>query len=186
VKVGLFTIGDVDLRHLHRLTAHLEERFFYRFEITANLSAPTSAFNAVKKQYFAPAIFNRIKTAFSPDFKYAIGVTHVDLYGISLNYIFGDANCDEKIALVSTHRLRPEFYGHTPESFLFFDRLLKESMHQMAHAIGSKHCYNQSCVMHYSHNIYDIDKKTSLFCSDCEKKLKKTAAFDRAGDSKSA
>jgi len=182
VKVGIFTVGDVDLRLLYRLACGLEERFLYKFLIESSLSAPTSAFNAVKKQYFAPALLNRIKVAFPPEIKYALGITRVDLYGVSLNYIFGDANADERIALVSYHRLRPEFYGHTTENTLLFDRILKESMHQLAHVLGSKHCYNQNCVMYYSNNIYDIDRKTSLFCSECEKKLKKAAAYDRTKD----
>lgn len=185
VKIGLFTVGDVDLRLLYRLSCNLEERFLYEFFIESSLSAPTSAFNAVKKQYFAPALFNRIKGSFSPVIKYALALTCVDLYGVSLNYIFGDANPEERIALVSYHRLRPQFYGHSPQNGLLFERILKESMHQIAHVLGSKHCYDQVCVMYYSNNIYDIDRKSSLFCPDCEKKLKKTAAYDRANDSHS-
>lgn len=182
MKVGIFTVGDVDLRLLYRLVCGLEERFLYKFLIESSLSAPTSAFNSVKKQYFAPALLNKMKVALSPEIKYALGITKVDLYGISLNYIFGDANVDERMAIVSYHRLRPEFYGHNGQNGVLFDRLLKESMHQLAHILGAKHCYNQLCVMYYSNNIYDIDKKSSLFCPECEKKLKKTAAYDRSND----
>lgn len=184
MKIGVFTIGDVNLRLLYRLAAALEERFLYTFVVESNLSAPTSAFNAVKQQYFAPALLTRIKAAFHPNLKYALGVTSVDLYGVSLNYIFGDSSVEERIGLVSLHRLFPEFYGHAPDAPLLFDRVLKESMHQLAHVLSAKHCYNQSCVMFYSNNIYDIDGKMSLFCGECEKRLKKTAILDRAGEAR--
>lgn len=185
MKVGIFTVGEVDLRLLYQLVCCIEERFLYRFQIESSLSAPTSAFNAVKKQYFAPALMSKMKSSFSPEIKYALGVTRLDLYGTSLNYIFGDANPGEKIAIVSYHRLRPEFYGHEPDGNLLFDRMLKEAMHQLAHILGSKHCYNRNCVMYYSNNIFDIDKKSSLFCAECEKKLKKTATLDRTNDFRS-
>ena len=185
MRVGLFAVGDIDLRIISQLSCELEERFLYKFGLESSLSTPTSAFNAVKKQYFAPALLNRIKTAFPPAIKYALGLTRVDLYGVSLNYIYGDANVDDRIALVSYHRLRPQFYGHLTDEKLLFDRLLKESTHELAHVLGLKHCYNPACVMYYSTYIYDIDKKTSLFCSECEKRLKKAVVLDRINDSQS-
>jgi archaemetzincin len=182
LKIGVFTVGEVDVRLLYRLVCCLEERFLYKFSVESSVNAPSSAFNAVKKQYFAPALMNKLKLAFPADMKYAMALTCLDLYGASLNYVFGDANTADRIAIISYHRLRPEFYGHDPENSLLFERLLKESMHQLAHILGSKHCYNRNCVMYYSSNIYDIDKKSSLFCPDCERKLKKAAAYDRSND----
>jgi len=179
MKVGIFGIGDLAANYLQRLTYSLEERFLYPFSIEPELALPASAFNSVKKQYFAPALMSQLKSAFPGDAKYALGITEVDLYGISLNYVFGDANPDDRVAVASVYRLRPEFYGHAPDDRLLSDRLLKETMHQLSHAQGLNHCYNQTCVMFYANNIYDIDQKSFLFCLDCEKKLKKTAALDR-------
>lgn len=178
MKVGIFGIGDLPSNFLQRLSLGLEERFLYPFSVEPALALPTSAFNSVKKQYFAPALMAQLKNAPS-GLKYALGIADVDLYGISLNFIFGDASPEDRIALVSLWRLRPEFYGHNPDEGLLSDRLLKESMHQLSHAQGLNHCYNQTCVMFYANNIYDIDKKSFLFCQDCERKLKKTAALDR-------
>ncbi len=180
MKIGVFTIGDVDLRLLYRLVCCLEERFLYKFLIESNCPAPTSAFNAAKKQYFAPALINKVKLSFRGDVKYSLGVTRLDLYSSSLNTVYGDANLNEKIAVTSYYRLRPEFYAYQTGENPLFDRLLKEAMHQLSHAIGLKHCYNRHCVLYYSSTIYDIDQKSSLFCLDCEKKLKKTASYDRS------
>lgn len=182
VKIGLFAIGEVDSTLLNRVVCGLEERFFYRFFIESSLSLPSNAFNSAKKQYFAPTLLSNIKMIFPSEIKYAMGITQADLYGVSLNYIFGDANPEERTGIVSYHRLRPEFYNHPPDFYVVCERLLKESTHQLAHLLGGKHCYNRMCVMYYSSNIYDIDQKTSLFCSECEKRLKKIAAHDRSSE----
>lgn len=182
MKIGIFAIGDLDLKLLHRVVCGLEERFLYKFLVESNIALPASAFNSAKKQYFAPTLLSNIKSVFSSEIKYALAITEVDLYGISLNYIFGDANTDDRIGIVSYHRLRPDFYNHPPDQGLLYERMLKESSHQLAHLLGAKHCYNRACVMCYSSNIYDIDKKSSLFCAECEKRLRKTAIGDRSNE----
>ncbi|MCL5055991.1 MAG: peptidase zinc-dependent [Firmicutes bacterium] len=182
MKIGVFTIGEVDLRLLYRLICCLEERFLYKFLVSSNYPPPASAFNAVKKQYFAPALMNKAKLSFHEDVKYSLGITRLDLYSSSLSAVFGDANLNEKIALTSYYRLSPKFYAYQNGENPLFDRLLKEAVHQLSHILGLKHCYNRHCVLYYSSTIYDIDQKSSLFCADCEKKLKKAAAYDRTND----
>jgi len=56
----------------------------------------------------------------------------VDLYIPILTFVFGEAQLTDTGALVSTHRLRPEFYGMPQDPRLVQERLLKEAIHELA------------------------------------------------------
>ena len=54
---------------------------------------------------------------------------------------------------------------------LLFQRTLKESMHELGHAFGLKHCYNARCAMYYSNSIFETDNKMAHFCEMCDRRL---------------
>jgi archaemetzincin len=62
------------------------------------------------------------------------------------------------------YRLKPEFYGETPDFEILALRTLKEAVHELGHALALKHCQRNLCVMYFSNSILDTDKKQSLFC----------------------
>jgi len=98
----------------------------------------------------------------------AIGVTEVDLYVSSLNFVFGVAR--NRASMISTHRLHPEFWGAQPNQVLFLERTLKEAVHELGHTLGLSHC-NNYCIMRFSNTIMDTDAKPKKFCHDCSKNL---------------
>ena len=100
-----------------------------------------------------------------------LGVTNLDLYEEGLNFIFGLAHPGLRAAVVSTFRLRPEFYGESPDPDLLVERVIKEAMHELGHVFGLSHCPDRRCVMHFSNSIVDTDIKGALYCPSCEAKL---------------
>ncbi|ALM74769.1 archaemetzincin family Zn-dependent metalloprotease [Thermococcus barophilus] len=102
----------------------------------------------------------------------ALGITDADLYEKGLNFIFGLASPYLKVAIISLHRLRPEFYGEINNGELLKDRAIKEAMHELGHVFGLEHCPNPKCVMHFSNSILDTDLKSREYCDNCLKKLK--------------
>jgi archaemetzincin len=96
-----------------------------------------------------------------------LGITAVDLYVPQLNFVFGEARLGGPSAVISTHRLRPEFYGQLPDEKLFLRRVEIEAVHELGHTFGLGHCPKVCCVMHFSNNIADTDRKGPLFCDDC-------------------
>ncbi|HQT91630.1 MAG TPA: hypothetical protein PL001_06335 [Candidatus Kryptobacter bacterium] len=100
-----------------------------------------------------------------------LGVTSGDLFVPVLTYVFGEAQLDGKVAVVSSYRLRDEYYGLAPDAGLLHHRLVKESVHELGHAFGLLHCHNYLCVMHSSTGVEEIDIKTERLCTECRGKI---------------
>ncbi len=137
--------------------------------INEKLPASEKAFDKKRKQYRSNLILNEIQdyAAKRKDLNRVLGVVDVDLFVPELNFVFGEAACPGKAALISLWRLKPEFYGAAANIELFLARAVKESVHEIGHTLGLRHCTRSSCVMHFSNSIFDTDKKQSLFCDQC-------------------
>jgi archaemetzincin len=84
-----------------------------------------------------------------------------------------------RCALVSTHRLRQEFYGLPGDPELLRERLLKEAVHELGHTLELTHCDDYDCVMASSHSVEWIDLKTPNLCNIClERVLANTGNSD--------
>ena len=97
-------------------------------------------------------------------FKNTIIIVDNDIYIPGFKYIFSLTNKNKQISIISINRLYSE------NTSLFITRLLKEILHEAGHLMGLVHC-DFSCIMSFSSSPKELDVKTSLFCSSCEKKL---------------
>jgi archaemetzincin len=94
----------------------------------------------------------------------------IDGYSSAFDFVFGEAYYQGKIAAVYIPRLRQEFYNLEPTSTLFYERLVKEAVHELGHTYGLAHCKNPRCVMHFSISLDYVDTKERSFCQSCAKK----------------
>jgi len=85
--------------------------------------------------------------------------------------VFGEAQLDGACAVVSTHRLRQEFYGLPSDPKLLSERLLKEAVHELGHTFALTHCADYRCVMAAAHAVEWIDVKKNHFCKDCRARV---------------
>jgi archaemetzincin len=86
-----------------------------------------------------------------------------------LTFVFGEAQLDGNCAVVSTARLKEEFYGLPRREELFLERLIKEAAHELGHTFGLRHCMDWRCVMASSHAVERLDVKGAEFCKACRK-----------------
>ena len=99
-----------------------------------------------------------------------LGIFDIDAYTAGYDFVFGEAFYRGRVAAVYLSRLRQEFYGLKPNPSLFYERLIKETIHELGHVFGFGHCKNSRCVMHFSTSLLDIGTKRKNFCIDCAKK----------------
>src|SRR5919106_3221581 len=65
-----------------------------------------------------------------------LAIFDIDAYSSAFDFVFGEAYYQGRIAAVYLPRLRQEFYGLKPNSSLFYERLVKESIHELVHVFG--------------------------------------------------
>ncbi len=171
-QIGIVPINTIESDFLSRLALCLEERFLFTCTVEGTLRVPRSALNGVRKQMFLNTLISRVVSATQPLDGLRLAITDFDLYKISHQFVFGDASEEHRVAIVSLHRLRNDFYGEKNDDNLLFQRTLKEAVHDLGHALGLKHCFDARCAMYFSNSIYDTDNKRSHFCETCEKRIR--------------
>jgi len=133
------------------------------------------AFDQSRRQYNSTALlallFNQHST---PDHKNIL-IVDVDLYIPVLTFVFGEAQLNGVSAVVSTHRLRNQFYGLPHDKQSLMGRLEKEVVHELGHTFGLYHCRQFECVMRSSTYVEEIDLKKVEPCDSCVALLKETS-----------
>lgn len=173
VKVLLIPIGNINLNELIFLPEELSKVFrIIRFTISSDiLKLPLHTYDRARKQYNSTLLLEYLAAAKPKGYDKYLGIVDVDLYARGLNFVFGEAILNGEEALISLHRLKPEFYGDPPNEKLFKARILKEAVHELGHTFGLTHCRNPECVMHFSNSIIDTDLKSAQPCLACQTKL---------------
>jgi archaemetzincin len=171
-KISLVPINGVGVSFCERLAPCLEERFFHKFAVEKPLTLSPTHANLTRGQFFLNTVFNRMLNAYPAREGFLLGILASDLYKTSHPFIFGDASDADRVAVVSTFRLNPEFSKEPPNDDIFFQRTLKECVHALGHAFALKHCHNARCAMYLSHSVFDIDAKQTYFCDLCDKRVR--------------
>lgn len=174
-RIQVMALGPVPLDLLAELCSGLGREFRVECEILPGDADPAFAFNLTRQQYHSTEILASLVRKATPATRHLLAVTPVDLYIPIMTFVFGEAQLQGNCALVSTHRLRQEFYGLPADSELFRKRLLKESVHELGHTLSLSHCENYDCVMSPSHGVEWIDLKSPRFCGECRAMIENRA-----------
>lgn len=171
-ETGLYILplGLKESGHLRILREEIQNIFKRTTHLLSPVPMWERAYNKNRSQYNSSLLIHYIRNVTGNKDR-TLAVTDRDLYANSLNFVFGEADPISGTCIVSTRRLKNEFYNQKDSPDIFIERLVKEAVHELGHTFGLKHCSLPSCVMYFSNSIIDTDRKGKFFCNKCRKRV---------------
>jgi len=105
-----------------------------------------------------------------------IAITNLPIYSSkneNIIFLFGETHLMHQCCVVSTLKLKEQYYGREEDEYLYEKRMKKEIAHEIGHLIlGPEHCVNGSCIMRFCKDINEVDHKSLELCNNCKTILK--------------
>ncbi|HEB75355.1 MAG TPA: hypothetical protein ENJ04_03290 [Nitrospirae bacterium] len=169
-RIFILPAGKIQWWLLNELREYMQVVFGKETVIADEMPPPAGVINRERGQIHSTGLIEEIARRGYPGM--VLGVIDFDLFVPGLNFVFGEADPAEGVAVVSITRLKEEFYGRETGQDLLLQRTLKEATHEMGHLYSLKHCPDPGCVMHFSNSIAETDRKSKEFCPACTRTLK--------------
>lgn len=170
-ELCLVSIGDVPDSALQWIEDSAAEWFPLPIRRLPPLAVPEAAFDAKRGQYQSVELMKMLAKLAPNNGSRILGVTNVDLSIPMLSFLFGQAQFDGPVAVVSLCRLHQEFYGLPAQESLLRERTVKEVLHELGHTFGLVHCSESTCAMSLSTHIELVDAKSERYCARCGTQL---------------
>lgn len=161
-----------DKNILRRAEHFLRKTFLTNVSLAEKELDVSNAFVKERGQYLSTLILKNYYSSglIQPGSKNFI-ITGLDIATPVLSFVFGEAQLNGSVAIVSVFRLYEELYSGTKNEELFFTRLYKELLHELGHNFGLLHCENWDCVMHSASIIEEVDIRGEYYCQSCSKRI---------------
>jgi archaemetzincin len=181
--VYLVAIGSVPPVALDWVDATVAEWCPWPVKRLSGLGFPENSYDVSRGQYMSVEFMKALARCAPVDAVRILGITEGDLAISTLTFVFGQAQLDGRVAVVSLARLRQEFYALPADESLLHERLAKELLHELGHTFGLTHCTESKCVMSLATHIGLVDSKEQSYCERCGEHLAHRFAVPN-GDSK--
>jgi len=155
--------GEVERAAMEHVRLHVERAFGVEASVLARPGRPTGTLDLRRRQHSSGRMLEWLLRE-GPEEGRVLGMTDVDLFIPILTFVFGEAQLDGRAAVVSTARLVEPV---PVDRRVLWERLAKEAVHELGHALGLKHCARPECAMSRSSSVRDVDRKGGLLCTDC-------------------
>ncbi len=158
--VRIVPLGPVDSLTCQVVAANLQALMDMATDILSPRPVFAAAFMESRRQYDAVKIIAHLATELDGP-GLGLGLTGSDIGTPILTYVLGESQLGGRMALVSFYRLT----GGGVQRML--DRLIKVSLHEMAHVLGLSHCFQPQCLMRSPRNVSQLDDLPIQFCETC-------------------
>ncbi len=169
--IGIVPIGEVKPVILKILAANIQAVYNLPVDILDGRKSLRKFFNPTRNQYNALTILQHMDRRWRQPHERILAVVSVDIFIPILTYVFGEAQVNGKMALVSTYRLNRRSGGGNVKPARFYERIVKVAIHELAHTFGLVHCRENHCVMRASYSLKDLDYYPIYFCDYCQAML---------------
>lgn len=169
--IYLVGIGEVAEPAMKWIEKAVSEWYPLPIRVMPSLPVPQVAYDPQRKQYQSVEIMKLLAQHAPSDAHRVLGVTDVDLAIPMLSFLFGQAQLNGRIAVVSICRLHQEFYGLAADDETLRERTAKEALHELGHTFGLVHCNQSKCVMSLATHIGLVDSKQEKYCERCGMQL---------------
>jgi archaemetzincin len=163
----LVAIGNVPAQALDWIESATAEWYPFPIRRLPGLPEPENANEPKRHQYQSVEFMKLLARSAPPDTYRILGVTDFDLSIPMLSFLFGQAQLDGPVAVVSLFRLRQEFYGLAADDNVLRERTIKEVLHELGHTFGLVHCKEPQCAMSLATHIELVDTKREQYCTRC-------------------
>nr|MBN2276673.1 hypothetical protein [candidate division Zixibacteria bacterium] len=170
-KIVVVPLGDVDFMMVNRLATSIGPIFGRSVDILKGMKIPEEAYNVIRSQHYASIILAKLERVKANSRELILGVCEEDIYLPDEPFVLGYSDIVLGTAVISLFKLRQEFYGLPENDMKVYDRLFKQSIHQLSHLFEIPSCRNPKCINYYSQDMLDIDRKGEKFCDICQRRL---------------
>lgn len=167
-ELQLIAVGNVPAAFLKELEIPIEQVLGVASYLgRALMPTPGFAFNKDRSQYHTTAIMRRILTLRETGTPLILGVTDVDLFVPDSPFVYGEADRESHVAIMSLNRLRAD------QGDAWKRRTFVEAVHQAGHLIGLSYCEDARCAMFLATTITDAERRQMHLCNNCRNELVK-------------
>ncbi len=161
-------MGQLGEVAVHVVAANLQSIFGIPVDVFSHVDVPEEAFQQHRRQYDAGLIIQHLSRLPFPHHLRILALTTVDLCNPILTYVYGEAEMGGKAAVVSNSRLRHNDDGSSVPLDLYYERLVKVALHEVAHTFSLYHCDDVTCLMHFCAKTRHLDAVEIFFCKRCD------------------
>jgi archaemetzincin len=165
--IALINMGRMPQTALRVIAANLQAVLETPVEMLPTMAIPEEAFQPHRCQYDAGLVLKYLARSSFPPHLRILAVTDVDLCSPILTFVFGLAELGLRLAIISDFRLKHREDGRVAAESIYYERLAKVALHEIAHTFSLYHCETPKCLMRFSYGLSHLDELELFFCERC-------------------
>jgi archaemetzincin len=167
LSIALTKMGRMPQTVLRVIAANIQAMMEVPVEMLAAIAIPEEAFQRHRCQYDAGLVLKYLSRFSFPHHSRILAITDVDLCTPIHTFVFGEAELGLSLAIVSDFRLKHMEDGIMASEGIYYERLAKVALHEIAHTFSLYHCETPKCLMRFSHRLSHLDELDIFFCERC-------------------